>query len=49
MLFGPLSLQKVAIMAPVLGHVASSQHFPMFRAKIVFFFVMGPKSQLFKS
>jgi len=27
MLFDPLSLQKVVIMAPFLGHVASSQQF----------------------
>jgi len=43
MLFDPLSLQKVAIMALFLGHMAFFQQFLDERGQ--FFFNRGPKSQ----
>jgi len=49
MLFDPLSLQKVAIMAPFLGHVASSQQFGDERGQNRIFFNRGPKSQHFET
>ena len=45
MLFDPLSLQKVAIMAPFSGHVACSQQFWDERGQNCQFFNRGPKSQ----
>jgi len=45
--FDPLSLQKVAIMSPVLGHVASSQQFWDERGQNCFFFLFGGQNRNF--
>jgi len=47
--FSPLSSQKVAFMAPFLGHVASSQQFWNERGENCYFLNKGLKSQHFKT
>jgi len=47
--FDLLSLQKVAIMAPFLGHVVSSQQFLNEWGQIFIFFNWGLKSQHFET
>jgi len=49
MLFDPLSLQKVEIITPFLGHVGSSQQLWDERGQIFIFFNRKPKSQYFKT
>jgi len=49
MFFDPLSLQKVAIITPFLGHVACSQQFWDERGQNCHFFNRGPKSQHFET
>jgi len=49
MFFDPLSLRKVAIMVPFLGHVASFKQFWDERGQNRIFFNREPKSQYFKT
>jgi len=48
MLFDHLSLQKVAIMTPFLGHVASSQQFWDERGQNSFFLIGGQNRNILK-
>ena len=48
MFFDPLSLQKVAIMAPFLGHVACSQQFWDERGQNCNFFIGGQNRNISK-
>ena len=48
MIFDPLSSQQVVIMAPVLGHVASSQQFWDERGQNCNFFIGGQNRNISK-